>query len=461
MEPTFPFEGMLLFGGVSVLLLVGLILRAKVKFLQRFFVPACLIAGIIGFVARELLEYTGTIGASSGMLESFAYHLFNITFISLGLTGRPDSPRNVKQRLEGFKGITKMGLLIGTVAALQFTLGGALTMLFNVLGFNLFPTFGFLLPLGFEEGPGQALSIGKTWETSFGFTNGASIGLTFATFGFLFAIFVGVPLVSWGIRKGLAAHHDSSKIGSELRTGIYCKGSTPVTSGRLTTHSSSLDTLTMHAALIGFVYIISYGLIRALSMIVPSDIGEMLWGFFFVFGLLVSFLIRELIERLGGAYVLDNQTQSRLTGLGVDLLIVTSISAISLQVIHDYLAPLVIMAVSAGTVTLLWILYFGKRLWKNYHFERTVELYGMETGTVATGLVLIRLADPDFRTPAATDLAISSIIALFPLLAMFLLMNAPLLMGWSLGLTTLVFAAFIPILLILLKVFGLLHSPQQ
>ena len=40
--------------------------------------------------------------------------------------------------------------------------------------------------LGFNEGPGQALSFGKVWE-GIGYENAATIGATFATIGFFFA----------------------------------------------------------------------------------------------------------------------------------------------------------------------------------------------------------------------------------------------------------------------------------
>ncbi|NIU58348.1 MAG: sodium:glutamate symporter, partial [Phycisphaerae bacterium] len=95
---------------------------------------------------------------------------------------------------------------------------GLLVIIFGILGLKLFPTFGFLVPLGFEEGPGQALSVGKVWE-GFGFAQAATLGLTFAAIGYFFAFFVGVPLVNWGIRKGLAAHGNQD-LSRDVLTGI-------------------------------------------------------------------------------------------------------------------------------------------------------------------------------------------------------------------------------------------------
>ena len=82
-----------------------------------------------------------------------------------------------------------MALVQGSCFGLQAAVSGLLVIIFGILGLKLFPTFGFLVPLGFEEGPGQALSVGKVWE-GFGFAQAATLGLTFAAIGYFFAFFV-------------------------------------------------------------------------------------------------------------------------------------------------------------------------------------------------------------------------------------------------------------------------------
>ncbi len=65
---------------------------------------------------------------------------------------------------------------------------------------DLFPAIGFTLALGFELGPGQAFSIGSTWQ-SMGFEAGPSVGLTMAAIGFLLGSFGGVVLINQGIKR--------------------------------------------------------------------------------------------------------------------------------------------------------------------------------------------------------------------------------------------------------------------
>ena len=89
----FPFEALLAFGWLGVMLLLGIFLRAKVGLLQRFLFPSCLIGGLAGLAILQ----TGVIKVETSMLETFAYHLFNVSFISVGLTIR--SPEEQKLSL--------------------------------------------------------------------------------------------------------------------------------------------------------------------------------------------------------------------------------------------------------------------------------------------------------------------------------------------------------------------------
>jgi ESS family glutamate:Na+ symporter len=453
MANIFTFDYMILFGNLSFLLLFGLFLRSRIPFLQKFFVPACIIAGLIGLIVRTILVYFNIIASDTILLETIIYHIFNITFISLGLT--TDKKEDISKRKKtGFKNISSMGLLIVTIAALQFLIGGGFVILFNSLGFNLYPTFGFLVTMGFEEGPGQALSIGKSWE-GFGFTNAATIGLSFATLGYIFAIFVGVPLVYWAIKKGKV-----KVIGREISTyfkkGFYSSDCEKKIAGLHTTHPANIDSLTFHAALVGVVYVLTYGFLKLLEIVTPPDISELYWGFFFIWGLLIAFIVKKIILITKTDYILDSELQGRITGWGVDYLIVTAITSISLGIVVNYAVPILIMAVSVGIATLLWVVYFGPKIWKEYTFERTAGLYAMETGTVATGLLLIRIIDPDFRSPAAIDLALSSIIALPFMFVMFHFAAAPILLNWSIEITMLVFVAFLVGTLLFMKLFRLI-----
>ncbi len=184
MQIPFPFEAMLTFGGLAIMLLIGVVLRAKVTIFQRFLMPSCLIGGILGLVLLNI----NLIKLSVSNLETFAYHCFNISFISVGLTRTGKSESASTSNKNSFKGPLWMALTQSAVFPLQAIIGGLFIIFFSAIGLELFPTFGFFAPLGFNEGPGQALSFGRVWE-GLGFEHAATIGATFATIGYFFAFF--------------------------------------------------------------------------------------------------------------------------------------------------------------------------------------------------------------------------------------------------------------------------------
>ena len=72
MHSPFPFDTLLVFGFMSIILLAGVIVRAKVSFVQRYLFPSCLIGGLLG----AILVNFKIVNVSTSMLETFAYHFF-------------------------------------------------------------------------------------------------------------------------------------------------------------------------------------------------------------------------------------------------------------------------------------------------------------------------------------------------------------------------------------------------
>ena len=428
----FPFESMLIFGWLASMLLVGVFLRARISFFQRFLFPGCLLGGIIGL----LLIHFRFIKIAASDLEYFAYHLFNISFISVGLTRNNDQKKSSSPGKGFIRGPVWMALVQGSCFGLQATVGGLLVILFGLLGRHLFPTFGFLVPLGFEEGPGQALSVGKVWE-GFGFQQAASIGLTFAAIGYLFAFFVGVPLVNRGIRKGMATYGAKS-LSRDVLTGVIPADKQTETAGRLTLHTGNADAMAFQAALVGLVYLMTYGFVKYVGMLLPPDAAKIMWGFFFVFGLLIAFLFRLLIQKFGAGHLLDPGIQRRITGWSIDFLIVATVMAIQFLVVWKYALPIFLISILTGVLTTAMVVYLGGHL-RDYNLERTVAVYGAVTGTVSCGLLLLRIADPDFKTPVAIEIAAMNVLSIVPIGGCLLLVNAPLWWNWSITATSMVF----------------------
>jgi len=456
MNIPFPFEPCLIFSALAIFLLVGVILRAKIPLLQKFLFPSCLIGGTLGLILKSTGVIDRFFALQSSDLEIFAYHFFNISFISVGLTRRDDTNSVESKGKEFLHGPLWMALIQGITLPLQAVVGGLFVILFGFMGIKLFPTFGFLAPLGFTEGPGQALSIGKTWE-GFGFEHAATIGLTFATVGFLFAFFVGVPLVNWGIRKGHTIQ-GPKKLTKDILTGIVPKTQKKESAGELTMHSGNIETLAFQSALIGLIYAITYIFLVVLGKLLPPMEASMAWGFFFFFGMLFAIIFRVILGKIGIGHLINPGVQRRITGLGLDFLIVAMVMAIEVAIVWQFILPISVISLTCGILTTIVVIYLGRRIGA-YNIERTAAIFGTVTGTVQSGLLLLRIADPEFKTPVAIDLALMNVVVAPVIFALMLLVSAPI-KGWSLILTIGVFAIVMIVCLIAIRLLKLWGEPK-
>lgn len=432
MNQPFPFEAILMFGFFSALLLAGVVLRVWVGFIQKLLFPASLIGGLIGFAAVNIYGF----GMDEDLIKSFAYHFFNISFISVGLTPPEFEPGTQGREKVILRGSLWMAVLQAATFSLQALVGAFLVYIFMLTGTDLFASFGFLVPLAFNEGPGQALSIGRAWEGA-GFSDASSIGLSFAAIGFFFAFFAGVPLASLGLRRRRVQKDRPDLF---FVRGILPAGQKAESAGSITTHGSNIDCLAFHLAQAGLAYVITYFLVRFLALIVPDNAAAMLWGFFFLFGLVTAIVLRKLTEATPLGRLMDPGLQRRITAGAIDYLIVATGCGIHLVVVRQYAVPILVTAVCAGVLTTVLVVFLGMRL-SDYNLERTVAMYGVVTGTVSCGLLLLRIVDPELKTPVARETGFMNIFAVPVVGGLTVLLNAFFWRGWSLAAACLVLLA--------------------
>ena len=54
MHSPFPFDSLLIFSFLSILLIIGIAIRATVQPVQRFLFPSCLIGGVVGIIVLNI-----------------------------------------------------------------------------------------------------------------------------------------------------------------------------------------------------------------------------------------------------------------------------------------------------------------------------------------------------------------------------------------------------------------------
>lgn len=400
------FHSLLLFGAIGAMLLAGVVFRAKIPFFQKFMVPASIIGGLLGLVATSC----GIFGLTPKNYTMISFHLFNASFISIGLTGAGNTSQKGSGRKKLVRGALWVGLMHTIMMMGQGLIGGSSIYLFNFLtGTETYPGLGMLVAHAFLQGPGQALAVGGAWEQSFGITDATSVALTFSAIGFLVAFFIGVPLANWGVRKKLAAYPDPQGLSREVITGVKDPEST-VSLGRETVHPSNLDTLTVHLALVAAVYALNFGICKGMATLGAGTMLEKVaYGLFFVWGLFVAMGVRKILEKIGLFVFFDPAQQQHVTGLFVDLLMVAVMMSIQIAVVMKYLGPIVFISVACTLYTFAVLFYFANRV-SEFNLERMLVNFGAGTGTVPSGITLCRIADPGFKTTAVVEVGFAQLV---------------------------------------------------
>jgi ESS family glutamate:Na+ symporter len=429
-------------GIISVSLLLAALIRARVRFFQRFLIPVPILSGLMLLVFYNFIAPRW--GLRNDFLGEIVYHLLNISFISMMLRVTP------KAHTEGRAKQTLAANVTAVLAqyGLQCFFGLIATaLIISTFKPDLFPAFGFTLPLGFELGPGQAYSIGVGWE-AMGFRGGSSVGLTMAAIGFLLGSFGGVILINQGLKRGWIGKEQAKHINERsVRTGFFSRAQheRPVGS-YLSTDGESMDSMTYHIALIMVTYLVSWsfltGLSALLGLIGPlgTELANSLWGINFVFSSFSALGVKMLMKLFKVETTIDNATCNRLSGLSVDLTVASSLGAISLVAVQGYWIPILILTLVGLFITMVILPWYCSRLYDDHQFFRMLVIYGSATGTLPTGLALLRVVDKEFETPVATDylysvgivfiLAIPIILSI-NLPAFSVTKNNPALFGWA------------------------------
>ncbi len=401
---------------LAILLAVSTVIKSKVPFMKKFPIPIPVIAGFLGLLVGQ--EAFNIIQLDHVRMENLVYHLMSVGFIALSLKSK-DKMKN--------SGYAKSGIFIVSTYAVQGVLGFGLTLLLSVTVFpDLFPPMGLLLPLGYGQGPGQAFATGITWE-GLGFKYGGNAGLTFAAFGYIFACVGGIPLAMYLSRKKKYTH-TTAKSEKESIFDIDKVKDLP--------HKESIDGLSLQLMLIAGVYLLTYlvllGLTTMLNQLgtMGETLAQLLWGFAFIIGALLGALVRMIIDWLRAKNWMrkeytSNYLLERISGTSFDFMITAAISIISITMLSDYWIPVVVVCTLGGIFTFWYCIVLCPKVYKTEVLENTLAMYGMLTGTISTGLALLREVDPNFNSSAARNLVFGSGTGLAFGLPLMLLLSLP------------------------------------
>lgn len=395
---------MMAFGLAGIMLCIGVLLRAKIAFLRNMLVPASVIGGIIGIIFMNVIsEAAIDIGTDAAMFTNIVNNLFTISFISISLgstsKGEGESARGI------VRGAAAMGLVWCVLYAVTPIIA---TGIVYVIGGNvgMDAIYGMLVQFAFCQGPGQSAAYGAIFE-QYGWDNASTVAIALSAIGFVAAFLVGIPAAKMGIKKGISKN--CGKLNESILKGYLKKEEQNEYMVKDTTCSSNIETLTFHFALIGLCYVLAVGIARIFSLI-PGFLGMSMSSMMFMNGMYAAYIVKFLMNKLHLDFLQDNTLQSKITGWTADYLVVCAFMAVSFVVIKDWIWVILIVSGVTVIVTFVVCFYFGQRFGGTNDFERTLGLYGTCTGTVPSGVALVRIVDPDFKTTTSVELGACNLV---------------------------------------------------
>ncbi|WP_449354020.1 sodium/glutamate symporter [Virgibacillus natechei] len=399
---------------LGVFLLIGKWIRVRVKWLQNLFLPSSVIGGFLAlllgpqvlgkimgnFVGEDSFWTTGFMTPEvMEVWETLPGLMINVVFATLFLGAT----------IPSLKKIWNIGgpqLSFGwTIGWGQYVIGILLAILVLSPFFGLPPMAGTLIEIAFEGGHGTAAGMQGTFE-DLGFAEGYDLAIGLATVGILSGVIIGIILINWAIRKEKTNVIKDVKGFSTLRKQGIMEFEKRDPAATMTVRPESIEPLSLHFAVVGLAVLVGYLLLQLLIWI-----ESVTWGAFtgsdfmtyiplFPLAMIGGILLQLFLNKIDNAHLIDQQMINRIQGFSLDILILTAIATVSLDIIGQYLVPFLLLAGAGIAWNVFGILVLAPRMIPSYWFERGIGDFGQSMGITATGLLLMRIADPKNESPA-------------------------------------------------------------
>lgn len=402
---------------LAVALLLGNVLRTQIPFLRKSLLPSALLGGLLLLIFKAFPGCREII--NKPMMEIVTYHALGLGFVALALKNN-----KVESKSSGMK-VIETGALTAATYVIQGIIGLIVSVLFFLIGKKFFYAAGLLLPMGYGQGPGQALNIGKIytgWATQQGIDfAGADFGLSIAAMGFIVGSVIGVIYMNILRRKGKLSSKKIEEAQVNKLEDYEGKGEIP--------DAESIDKLSVQICMVLFVYFLVYLFTNWIQGMELGNFGTntlkpLLWGFNFLLGTLFGIAFKNILklfkkQRIMEREYINNYMLNRIGGFCFDIMIVAGTAAISFDEFGKFVLPFSIICALGAIATFIYVLWISKHLYPDYKYEGFFSMFGMLTGTASNGMILLREIDPKFETPAANNLVLQALAAVvlgFPVL---------------------------------------------
>ncbi|WP_411843114.1 sodium/glutamate symporter [Salinicoccus sp. HZC-1] len=453
---------------LGLFLLIGKWIRMHSSFMQNLFLPASVIGGFLALLlgpevlGRILRNFTGEDSFwATGILTSEIMEVWsalpglmiNIVFATLFIG-------TVLPNLKRIWDVGGPQLAFGwTLGWGQYVIGLLLAMLVLVPFYDMPPFIGALIEIGFEGGHGTAAGLQDTFD-ELGFPEAYDIAVGLATVGILTGVVAGIALINWGVRRNHTQVITDAKGMSPTQKAGIVEFEDRGEGGKKTVRPESIDTFTFHFTIVGLAILVGYIILQGITWLEASIFGSnfMTYVPLFPLAMIGGLIVQIFVSKFDISELVDRNTVTSIQGFSLDILIASAIATVSILVIGDYLVPFLLLALFGIAWNLFGFFVFGPRMMPDYWLERAVGDFGQSTGVTATGLMLMRVADPEMKSPATEGFGYKQLV-FEPFLGGGLVtaLSAPLVFMWG----PIPFLIFSTVMLIVGIVVGLFYFGKR
>ena len=408
---------MVQFGSLLLFLLLGNILRRKIALFRKCLVPSALLGGTLLLLVNVTGKQFGMVLFDNQLMQVITYHCLAIGFAAMSLkTEKSTHKTNPAQVLE-------FGALQGGTYMLQAFVGLGITLVLFLLtryGESVISyVCGLILPLGFGQGPGNALSwdINYTNTPAAMFAGNGSFGLAVASIGFVVASVFGIIYINIYKKRGTLFVRKDESYDEAIRMYEETRNEIP--------DNESVDKFTIQAGFVALAYALAFLFMCFLGKL-SAFTNSIAWGFNFLWASIAAMIIKVVVKKLQKVRLMNrgyinNYQMDRISGFAFDLMIVAGVSAIEINDIKNYILPIVVICVAGAAVTCIYIRLVAKECFKGFEHEFFLMCFGTLTGTASNGVILMKEVDPGLRTPTSSLYILSNfpaMVMIAPLLFM-------------------------------------------
>ena len=403
---------------LSVLLLVGTFLRAKVKLFQSLYLPASVIGGFIGMIiSPEILGRFSNYSISEEWIKTYSLlpGILSVPIfaaIPLGMFLNSSNNSNEKKSIKSLypsKVLICFGLF-QCASMSQSAIGYATNMFFSKINpqLNMYRTFGYELSAGFAGGHGLAAATGKLLE-GFGIPQweiAQGVALTTATIGLIGGIVFGIIFINLAVRKNKTKiiKRINDNADKSMEVGYNKDINKQNSLGRETFLSSSIETITFHLAIIFTVCGIAYIVLNFVKKMNIAGLNVLpVW----TYSMIIMFALNFIIKKLNLVWMVDAKVKAKIMGTLSDFAIVSAMTSLPIKAIINYIAPITVMCILGFIITYLLVFPLNSFFFKeDYSFERAIISWGTLTGVLITGMTLLKICDPEYKSPALSEFSL-------------------------------------------------------